>query len=280
MRRSSISSLAQRRADVELAGWHRFHQLADEKIPYVILGHSERRAIFHETSEFVGEKTGAALKFGLSVIACVGEKLEDREADKTSAVVRSQLEGIKAGIEKAGQGWEKVVIAYEPVWAIGTGKVATPDQAQEVHKDIRAWLKESVGANEADATRIIYGGSVNGKNSGELAREADIDGFLVGGASLKPEFVDSACLPLFLPSAGVLTKWTHSRQLRLAAQVQVVKEGPVSGSVGTSVQRESVEKAVRRPMKGKGHKKSEASEGYSMRATREAYVQETSTIHD
>lgn len=156
----------------------------------MIVGHSERRAIFHETSQLVGEKTAAALKFGLSVIACVGEKLEDREAGKTSTVVREQLEGIRAGLEKAGEGWSKVVIAYEPVWAIGTGKVATPDQAQEVHKDIRAWLKEKVGQKEADQTRLIYGGSVNGKNSGELAREADIDGFLVGGASLKPEFVD------------------------------------------------------------------------------------------
>ncbi|POW12717.1 hypothetical protein PSTT_04405 [Puccinia striiformis] len=145
--------------------------------------------LFHEDSEFVGAKTGAALATNLSVIACIGESLSEREADKTLSVVESQLEGIKNGIAKHGQSWDRVVVAYEPVWAIGTGKVATPQQAQEVHKSIREWFKKNVDAKTAESIRIIYGGSVNGKNCEELAREVDIDGFLVGGASLKPEFV-------------------------------------------------------------------------------------------
>lgn len=166
-----------------------FDQLVDAKIPYVILGHSERRSLFHEDSQFVGVKTGAALAAGLSVIACIGETLSERESDKTLSVVESQLEGIKSGIEKYGQSWKNVVVAYEPVWAIGTGKVATPQQAQEVHKAIRAWFAKKVDQKVAESIRIIYGGSVNGKNCDELSREVDIDGFLVGGASLKPEFV-------------------------------------------------------------------------------------------
>ncbi|PLW33447.1 hypothetical protein PCANC_17870 [Puccinia coronata f. sp. avenae] len=166
-----------------------FTQLIDAKIPWVILGHSERRSLFHEDSEFVGAKTGAAVAANLSVIACIGESLAEREADKTLQVVESQLDGIKKGLAKHGQSWDRIVVAYEPVWAIGTGKVATPQQAQEVHKAIREWFKKHVDANTAESIRIIYGGSVNGKNCEELAREVDIDGFLVGGASLKPEFV-------------------------------------------------------------------------------------------
>ncbi|CAH7684855.1 triosephosphate isomerase [Phakopsora pachyrhizi] len=166
-----------------------FHQLVDAKIPYVILGHSERRSLFHEDSEFVGNKTGAALATNLSVIACIGESLSEREANRTIQVVESQLEGIKKGIEKHSQTWDRVVVAYEPVWAIGTGKVATPQQAQEVHKAIREWFKKNVDPKTSETIRIIYGGSVNGNNCGELSREHDIDGFLVGGASLKPEFV-------------------------------------------------------------------------------------------
>lgn len=166
-----------------------FHQLVDAKIPYVILGHSERRSMFHEDSEFVGAKTGAALAANLSVIACIGESNSEREANKTLEVVQSQLAGIKRGIEKFNQNWENIVVAYEPVWAIGTGKVATPQQAQEVHAAIRHWFKANVDSKVADNIRIIYGGSVSGKNCDELSREPDIDGFLVGGASLKPEFV-------------------------------------------------------------------------------------------
>ncbi len=126
------------------------------------------------------------MKSGLKVIACVGEKLEEREAGNTTNVVFSQLKSIADSI----QDWQNVVIAYEPVWAIGTGKTATPQQAQEVHIEIRNWLSKNVSKSVADTTRIIYGGSVTAKNCKELAKEVDIDGFLVGGASLKPEFYE------------------------------------------------------------------------------------------
>lgn len=159
--------------------------LKDLGIEWVILGHSERREFFKESDEEIGAKVAHALKTGLKVMACVGEKLEEREANKTTEVVFRQL----AAIAKQVEDWTNVVVAYEPVWAIGTGKVATPDQAQEVHKAIRGWLKENVNAQVAEATRIMYGGSVNGGNAATLAKEEDVDGFLVGGASLKPEFV-------------------------------------------------------------------------------------------
>ncbi|KAL9970190.1 hypothetical protein ACROYT_G022524 [Oculina patagonica] len=152
---------------------------------WVILGHSERRNIFKESDELIGEKVAHALSEGLKVIACIGELLSEREAGKTMEVVSRQLKAISANVTD----WSKVVIAYEPVWAIGTGVVATPQQAQEVHHQLRGWLKDNVSAAVASSTRIIYGGSVNAKNCQELAKEGDVDGFLVGGASLKPEFV-------------------------------------------------------------------------------------------
>ncbi|KAF9147842.1 triosephosphate isomerase [Linnemannia schmuckeri] len=139
--------------------------LKDIGIEWVILGHSERREIFKETDDEIGLKVAHALKAGLKVMACIGEKLEEREANKTTEVVVRQLAAIAKHVP------------------------STPDQAQEVHKDIRAWLKEKVSAEVAEATRIMYGGSVNGGNAATLAKEEDIDGFLVGGASLKPEFV-------------------------------------------------------------------------------------------
>lgn len=126
---------------------------------------------------------------GIKVILCVGETLEEREAGTTVQTVIAQLDAVAAALGDA-KAWDAIVIAYEPVWAIGTGKVATPEQAQEVHLAIRAWVKDAVGAEVANAVRIIYGGSVNGGNCKELAKENDIDGFLVGGASLKPEFGD------------------------------------------------------------------------------------------
>ncbi|KAL6050505.1 Triosephosphate isomerase [Balamuthia mandrillaris] len=156
--------------------------LKDVGASYVILGHSERRHIFGETDEVLGKKIAAALHHGLKVIACVGEKLEEREAGETSAVVFRQLQAFADNVKG---GWENVVIAYEPVWAIGTGKTATPEQAQEVHAEIRQWLSERVNAEVAASTRIIYGGSVKPDNSGDLAKQPDIDGFLVGGCSLK-----------------------------------------------------------------------------------------------
>lgn len=155
---------------------------------WVILGHSERRHVFKETDELIGEKIAYALKAGLKVIACIGEQLEDREAGKTNEVVFAQTESIVKNVSKAQ--WKNVVLAYEPVWAIGTGKTASPQQAQQVHDDLRKWLEGKTSADIAKNVRIIYGGSVNAANCKELASNPDIDGFLVGGASLKKDFVD------------------------------------------------------------------------------------------
>ena len=118
------------------------------------------------------------------MVICIGESLEHREKNETMKLVESQLDTIIAAVKN----WSKVALAYEPVWAIGTGKVATPDQAEEVHANIRKYLEQKVSKDVACATRIIYGGSVNGKNCGDLIKETNIDGFLVGGAALKPEF--------------------------------------------------------------------------------------------
>ena len=144
-------------------------QLKDAQIPWVILGHSERRAIFGETDELVGEKTKAALEAGLKVILCVGETLEQREKNESINVVIRQLETATKGISD----WNNVVIAYEPVWAIGTGKVATEAQAQEVHAAIREWLGK-VNPQVAASLRIIYGGSVAAKNSRQLAEQLSL----------------------------------------------------------------------------------------------------------
>ncbi|CAO2813817.1 unnamed protein product [Amaranthus hypochondriacus] len=160
-------------------------QLKDLGVQWVVLGHSERRNIIGETDEFIGKKAAFAQGQGLGVIACIGELLEEREAGKTFDVCYKHLKAFADALPS----WDNVVIAYEPVWAIGTGKVATPDQAQEVHVAVRDWLKKNVSEEVASKTRIIYGGSVNGGNCAELAKKEDIDGFLVGGASLKgPEF--------------------------------------------------------------------------------------------
>ncbi|KAL5155420.1 Triosephosphate isomerase, chloroplastic [Glycine soja] len=160
-------------------------QLKDLGCKWVVLGHSERRHIIGENDEFIGKKAAYALSQGLGVIACIGELLEEREAGKTFDVCFQQLKAYADAVPS----WDNIVIAYEPVWAIGTGKVATPQQAQEVHVAVRDWLKKNVPDEVASKTRIIYGGSVNGGNSAELAKQEDIDGFLVGGASLKgPEF--------------------------------------------------------------------------------------------
>ncbi|PVU89138.1 hypothetical protein BB559_005232 [Furculomyces boomerangus] len=162
--------------------------LKDVGATWVILGHSERRSIFNESDEFVAEKVKKALSVGLKVILCCGELLEEREAGKTQEVVNRQLTAVVKAISESD--WENVVIAYEPVWAIGTGKVATPEQAQEVHFEIREFLSHNVSAKVAKETRIIYGGSVTEKNCNEIGKKPDVDGFLVGGASLKPSFID------------------------------------------------------------------------------------------
>ncbi|KAK1926980.1 Triosephosphate isomerase [Papiliotrema laurentii] len=164
------------------------NQLKDADVHWVILGHSERRALFGDSDKLVADKVKAAVGAGLSVIACIGETLEERENGTTKQVVERQLDAIANVIQP--EDWKKIVIAYEPVWAIGTGKVATVQQAQDTHADIRAWLEKKISKEAAETTRIIYGGSVNAKNAPELAGAPDIDGFLVGGASLKPEFID------------------------------------------------------------------------------------------
>lgn len=162
--------------------------ISDCGASWVVLGHSERRSVFGETDKLVAEKVGFALDSSLHVIACIGETLSERESGKTFDVVTRQMEAIAAEV-KTPERWKKVVIAYEPVWAIGTGKVATKEQAQEVHAKLRKWLSSKVNDSVANSTRIIYGGSVTGDNCQELAKQPDIDGFLVGGASLKPDFI-------------------------------------------------------------------------------------------
>ncbi|KAJ2548601.1 hypothetical protein EV175_004767 [Coemansia sp. RSA 1933] len=162
--------------------------LADVGAKWVILGHSERRNILEESDDFTAQKVVKALESGLKVALCVGELLEEREAGTTQAVVNRQLDAVIKVVKESD--WANIVIAYEPVWAIGTGKVATPDQAQEVHAAIREYLATSVSAKVAEEIRITYGGSVNAKNCKETAQKPDVDGFLVGGASLKPEFLE------------------------------------------------------------------------------------------
>jgi triosephosphate isomerase len=149
---------------------------------YAIIGHSERRQYFAETDDSVNRKVKAALAAGLLLILCLGETLEEREAGKTTEVAGRQLRAGLQGIAAAES--RKVVVAYEPVWAIGTGKTATPGQAQEVHAFLRGILKEIWGAGAADSVRILYGGSVKPENIADLMANADIDGALVGGASL------------------------------------------------------------------------------------------------
>jgi triosephosphate isomerase len=159
--------------------------LRDAGCSHVILGHSERRQFFGETDEGVSRKTGAALAHGLTPIVCVGETLAEREAGRTLEVVERQTERALRGLA-AGQ-VSGLLIAYEPVWAIGTGKVATPDQAQEVHAFIRGLVSRLHGAAAAEAVRVLYGGSVKPDNIASLMAQPDIDGALVGGASLTPD---------------------------------------------------------------------------------------------
>lgn len=159
--------------------------LKDLGVDYVIIGHSERRAYFTESDEIVNKKAHAAFKHGITPIICVGEKLEEREADQTKAVCKVQTEGALKGLtaEQAAQ----VVIAYEPIWAIGTGKSSTAQDANEVISYIRDLVKGLYGENVANAVRIQYGGSVKPENVVEYMGQSDIDGALVGGASLQPD---------------------------------------------------------------------------------------------
>ncbi|KAK2954671.1 Triosephosphate isomerase [Blattamonas nauphoetae] len=167
-------------------GSHSPQMLKDCGITTVIIGHSERRDVFRETDEEIGQKIALALKEGFDVVPCIGEHLAERQAGKTNDVLFPQMKAIAANVKP--EEWSRVVIAYEPVWAIGTGVVATPQQAQDTQKDLREWIAKNVSEEVAKSVRIVYGGSVNGANSSELSSQPDVDGFLVGGASLKPEF--------------------------------------------------------------------------------------------
>jgi triosephosphate isomerase len=159
--------------------------LKDVGCSHVIIGHSERRQFYGETDESVNKKTKAALASNLIAIVCVGETLEERESGKLFEVIERQLRDGLDGLTTSDM--ERIIIAYEPVWAIGTGKTATPEQAQEMHGFIRSKLAGSHGENTANATRILYGGSVKPENIAVLMNENDIDGALVGGASLDAE---------------------------------------------------------------------------------------------
>jgi triosephosphate isomerase len=159
--------------------------LKDVGCSHVILGHSERRQLFGETDEGVAKKTKVALDNGLLPISCVGETLEEREGGKTMDVVGRQVDAVLKAL--SADDAAKIVIAYEPVWAIGTGKVATPEQAQEVHAFIRSRVAEVHGPAVADGLRILYGGSVKPDNVKGLMALHDVDGALVGGASLKAD---------------------------------------------------------------------------------------------
>ena len=165
--------------------------LKDAGCEYVILGHSERRIYFDETDEMISKKIKMALKNKLKVILCIGENLEQRENNETKAIIKFQLENCLRNI--SNNEMKDIVIAYEPVWAIGTGKTATPEQAEEVHLFIRELLKKLYDGNISENIRIIYGGSVNEKNAKELLAMKNIDGALVGGASLDPKSFAEIC---------------------------------------------------------------------------------------
>ena len=160
-------------------------QIIDAGCTHTLIGHSERRKIFLETDEVVNKKMKAAIKANIVPVLCIGETLEERESQKTYRVLETQLNGAFAGITAAEAA--KVVIAYEPVWAIGTGKTATPDQAQDAHVFVRKQMERIYGRDYAEAVRILYGGSVKADNIDELMSQGDIDGALVGGESLKAD---------------------------------------------------------------------------------------------
>ncbi len=169
--------------------------LRDVGCQYVIVGHSERRALFGDSDERVAGKVIAALRAGLAPILCVGETLGERDAGQTLAVVRRQLAAVFLALESAGvapAAWQAMAVAYEPVWAIGTGRTATPEQAQEVHADIRATVARR-DATMSGALRILYGGSVKASNAKDLFAMRDIDGGLIGGASLQAAEFVSIC---------------------------------------------------------------------------------------
>ena len=159
--------------------------LKDTGCEYVIVGHSERREYFYEDDALVADKALKVLQDGLKVIVCVGEKLEERKSGNHEGVVKKQVEAVIKQVDKSNA--DNFVIAYEPVWAIGTGETATPEQAQEMHAFIRNLLSEIWGEDEAEKIRILYGGSMKPANAEELLSQEDVDGGLIGGASLKAD---------------------------------------------------------------------------------------------
>jgi triosephosphate isomerase (TIM) len=161
--------------------------LVDAGCSHVILGHSERRSLFKETDEMINSKVKASFLAGLTPIVCIGETLAERENGWTFDVIRNQLNGSLKFFMEEGRMPASAILAYEPVWAIGTGRTATPEQAQEVHLFIRNWIKDAFNKDTSEQVRILYGGSVKPDNASTLMRCPDIDGALVGGASLKPD---------------------------------------------------------------------------------------------
>ena len=182
--RLGAQNLAESRGPGAFTGEVSGAMLSEFGCEYVIVGHSERRALFGDTDEGVAAKFGAAQTHGLKPILCVGETLEERETDKTQSVIERQLEAVLG--ETGVTAFASAVVAYEPVWAIGTGRTATPDQAQEVHAFIRSMIRDR-DATIATGLQILYGGSVKGANARELFAMDDIDGGLVGGASLEAQ---------------------------------------------------------------------------------------------
>ena len=164
--------------------------LQDLGCGYVLVGHSERREMFAENQQLLAKKIAAAVNASLVPILCVGETLEQRQQGQAHAVVKQQIISAISGLQLTA---DQIVVAYEPIWAIGTGETATPEQAQEIHGYIRTVLAEQVSAEMADKTRILYGGSVNAETASQLFSQPDIDGGLVGGASLKIEDFKNIC---------------------------------------------------------------------------------------
>ncbi len=187
-------------AKIFLAGQNMYHEMSgpytgevsgrmlqEAGCTHVIVGHSERRSLFHETDQDIDLKLKAAAVLGLIPIVCIGETLEQRKAGHTFDIIRQQLDESLSNFKADQMMLPSTILAYEPVWAIGTGKTATPDQAQEVHAFIRKWVEETFNPGTANQVRILYGGSANPANIADLMAQPDIDGALVGGASLKPE---------------------------------------------------------------------------------------------
>jgi triosephosphate isomerase len=181
----SAQNCATEKAEGAFTGEVAAFMIKDAGCSHVIVGHSERRQYYAETDQIVSKKAQAALEAGLNVIVCVGETLEQRDQGKALDVVKAQINGSLSGLTASDLA--RIIVAYEPVWAIGTGRTATPEQAQEMHAFIRRVFAERHSQSAADAVRILYGGSVKPDNIAGLMKQADIDGALVGGASLNAE---------------------------------------------------------------------------------------------